>query len=109
MINVKADKDKPLFDDRSIEPFGVKLMGNFLFKRQIGDPGTGLGSGYVSPGHNSAYVDPETGKQFLIFHTRFPGRGEEHEVRVHEMHMNADGWPVVSPIAMRLWKRIPRN
>ncbi|CAM4381391.1 family 43 glycosylhydrolase [Paenibacillus xylanexedens] len=97
MINVKADKDKPLFDDRSIEPFGVKLMGNFLFERQIGDPGTGLGSGYVSPGHNSAYVDPETGKQFLIFHTRFPGRGEEHEVRVHEMHMNADGWPVVSP------------
>lgn len=97
MINVKADKDKPLFDDRSIEPFGVKLLGNFLFQRQIGDPGTGQGIGYVSPGHNSAYVDAETGKQFLIFHSRFPGRGEEHEVRVHEMHMNSEGWPVVSP------------
>ncbi|WP_440119262.1 family 43 glycosylhydrolase [Paenibacillus sp. QZ-Y1] len=97
MTNVKADKDKPLFDDRSIEPFGVKLLGNFLFQRQIGDPGTGLGTGYVSPGHNSAYVDAETGKQFLIFHSRFPGRGEEHEVRVHEMHMNSEGWPVVSP------------
>ena len=24
-------------------------------------------------------------------------RDLEHEVRVHEMHMNADGWPVVSP------------
>ncbi|SDK11405.1 arabinan endo-1,5-alpha-L-arabinosidase [Paenibacillus sp. OK060] len=97
MINVKADKDKPLFDDRSIEPFGVKLLGNFLFQRQIGDPGTGQGIGYVSPGHNSAYVDAETGKQFLIFHSRFPGRGEEYEVRVHEMHMNSEGWPVVSP------------
>ncbi|MDN4603515.1 family 43 glycosylhydrolase [Paenibacillus sp. F6_3S_P_1C] len=97
MINVKADKDKPLFDDRSIEPFGVKLLGNFLFQRQIGDPGTGQGIGYVSPGHNSAYIDAESGKQFLIFHSRFPGRGEEHEVRVHEMHMNSEGWPVVSP------------
>ncbi|MGC5771930.1 family 43 glycosylhydrolase [Paenibacillus pabuli] len=97
MINVKADKDKPLFDDRSIEPFGVKLLGNYLFQRQIGDPGTGQGIGYVSPGHNSAYVDAATGKQFLIFHSRFPGRGEEHEVRVHEMHMNSEGWPVVAP------------
>jgi arabinan endo-1,5-alpha-L-arabinosidase len=72
MINVKADPTKPLFDDRSIEPYGVKLMGNFLFERNIGDPGTGIGTGYVSPGHNSAYYDPATGKQFLIFHTRFP-------------------------------------
>ncbi len=75
MIQVKADKDKPLFDDASIEPFGVKLMGNYLFQRQIGDPGTGQGIGYVSPGHNSAYIDPESGKHFLIFHSRFPGRG----------------------------------
>ena len=38
-------------------------MGNFLFERKIGDPGTGIGTGYVSPGHNSAYYDPATGKQ----------------------------------------------
>lgn len=31
MANVKSDPRKPLFDDRSIEPYGVKLMGNFLF------------------------------------------------------------------------------
>lgn len=97
MIKVMADKDKPLFDDESIEPFGVKLLGNYLYERQIGDPGTGQGTGYVSPGHNSAYYDEETGKHFLIFHSRFPNRGEEHEVRVHEMHMNSEGWPVVSP------------
>ncbi|WP_328285299.1 LamG-like jellyroll fold domain-containing protein [Paenibacillus alkaliterrae] len=97
MINVKADPSRPIFDDRSIEPFGVKLMGNFLFDRKIGDPGTGIGTGYVSPGHNSAYYDPETGKQFLIFHTRFPQRGEAHEIRVHQMFMNSDGWPVVAP------------
>jgi arabinan endo-1,5-alpha-L-arabinosidase len=97
MANVKADPTKPLFDDASIAPYGVKLMGNFLFERQLGDPGTGIGTGYVSPGHNSAYYDPATGKHFLIFHSRFPERGEQHEIRVHQMFMNADGWPVVSP------------
>lgn len=97
MINVKADPNLPIFDDRSIEPYGVKLMGNFLFERKVGDPGTGIGTGYVSPGHNSAYYDPVTGKSFLIFHTRFPERGEQHEIRVHQMYMNQNGWPVVAP------------
>jgi arabinan endo-1,5-alpha-L-arabinosidase len=96
MINVRG-RLGTIFDDRSIEPFGVKQMGNFLFKRMIGDPGEGIGTGYVSPGHNSAYYDADTGKHYLFFHTRFPQRGEAHEVRVHQMFMNQDGWPVVAP------------
>jgi arabinan endo-1,5-alpha-L-arabinosidase len=97
MANVKANPAKPLFDDASIAPYGVKLMGNFLFERRLGDVGTGIGTGYVSAGHNSAYYDAATGKHFLIFHSRFPERGEQHEIRVHQMFMNADGWPVVAP------------
>lgn len=72
-------------------------MGNFLFERKVGDPGTGIGVGYKSPGHNSVYLDPETGQQFLVFHSRFPETGEMHEVRIHQMFMNEDGWPVVAP------------
>ncbi len=97
MITVKANPALPLFDDRSIEPYGVKLMGNFLFERKAGAAGMGPGTGYVSPGHNSAYYDADTGKHFLIFHTRFPQQGEMHEIRVHQMYMNRDGWPVVAP------------
>jgi len=97
MTNVKANASLPLFDDASIAPYGVKLMGNYLFERNLGETGTGIGTGYVSPGHNSAYYDPATGKHFLIFHTRFPERGEQHEIRVHQMQMNADAWPVVAP------------
>lgn len=67
-------------------------MGNFLFKNKGGSD-----AGYVSPGHNSAYYDEKSGRSYLIFHTRFPGRGEEHEVRVHQMFMNKNGWPVVAP------------
>ncbi|RZA34329.1 MAG: glycoside hydrolase family 43 [Lysobacteraceae bacterium] len=97
MAEVRSDPTRPLFDDASIAPHGVKLMGNFLFERKLGEPGTGIGTGYVSPGHNSAYYDAATGQHFLVFHARFPERGEQHEIRVHQMFMNADGWPVVAP------------
>ncbi len=85
-----------LFDDASIAPYGVKLMGNFQMDNVDGEIAN-IGTGYVSPGHNSTYVDPDAGKMFLIFHTRFPTRGEGHEVRVHQMLMNTEGWPVVAP------------
>jgi len=97
MVNVKANASLPIFDDASIAPFGVKLMGNFLFERKLGETGTGIGTGYVSPGHNSAYYDAATGKHFIIFHSRFPQRGEAHEIRAHQLLMNADGWPLITP------------
>ncbi len=78
-----------VFDDKAIEPYGTKLMGNFRFVES--------GTGYVSPGHNSAYYDADAKKYYLIFHTRFPEQGEAHQVRVHQMFINEDGWPVVAP------------
>lgn len=83
--------------DVSNAQFGNKLMGNFVFDRQLGDPGMGTGVGYMSPGHNSVYFDPDTEEEFLVFHARFPNRGEAHEVRIHQMFMNQNGWPVVAP------------
>ena len=85
-----------LFDDASIAPHGVKLMGGYRFLAVAGEPQV-ASRGYVSPGHSSAYRDPDTGKLFNVFHTRFVGRGEQHEVRVHQMFINAEGWPVVAP------------
>lgn len=75
--------------------YGTKLMGSLLFDKQAGDAGTD--HGYMSPGHNSAYYDADTGKYYVVFHTRFPGGGEGHQVRVHQMFMNEDGWLVASP------------
>jgi len=95
MATVKADPTKPLFDDASIAPHGQKLLGNHQFTLAAGETGTPLG--YVSAGHNSAFYDAATKQHFLIFHTRFPNTGEMHEVRVHEMFINEDGWPVVAP------------
>ena len=95
LINAKGAPGT-VFDDASIAPYGVKLMGNYQFLHVAGEPQT-LSRGYVSPGHNSAYYDPATGKYFLVFHTRFVGRGEVHEVRVHQMFLSEDGWLVVAP------------
>ncbi|WP_138493349.1 lipocalin-like domain-containing protein [Paenibacillus pinistramenti] len=77
--------------------YGNKLIGNYLFDRKVGDPGTGTGVGYVSPGHNSVFQDNTTGQSFLVFHSRFPNTGEMHEVRVQQIFMNKQGWPVVAP------------
>lgn len=85
-----------LFDDTSIAPHGVKLMGGYRFVHQTGEPGSSA-TGYLSPGHNSAYHDEAGDKYYLFFHTRFLYRGEMHQVRVHQIYFNEDGWPVVAP------------
>lgn len=85
-----------LFDDSAIAPHGVKLMGNARFLSLEGEPSAST-TGYVSPGHNSAYYDAENGKTYLFFHTRFVGTGELHEVRVHQLHLTEDDWLVVAP------------
>ncbi|MEJ7805243.1 MAG: glycoside hydrolase family 43 protein [Telluria sp.] len=96
MASVKANPALPLFDDASIAPHGQKLFGNHQFAAGAGE--AGVASGYVSAGHNSARYEAATQQYFLFFHARFPGRGEQHEIRVHEMFINEDGWPVVAPL-----------
>lgn len=93
MINAYGPEDT-MFNDRAIEPYGTKLIGNFRFMDKNRDT---TGIGYVSPGHNSAYYDQEENKYFIFFHSRFPSRGEHHEVRVHQFFFNDQGWPVIAP------------
>ncbi len=93
MREVKSNPNLPLFDDASIAPHAMKLMGSHRFMNGEG----GFGHGYQSPGHSTAFCDDLSARCHLIFHTRFPGRGEFHEVRVHELFFNADEWPVIAP------------
>ena len=88
MLNARNNTD-------TLSKYGVKLMGGFNFVSETGDVAEGWG--YLSPGHNSVYYDANTKKYFLVTHTRFPNRGEEHSVRVHELFLNADNWFVASP------------
>lgn len=78
------------------EPYGVKIMGGYEFLADAGDRNK-ITLAYRSPGHCSAYYDEETGRYFLIFHTRFANSGESYQVRVHQMYPTSDGWLVASP------------
>ncbi|MBN2343155.1 MAG: glycoside hydrolase family 43 protein [Deltaproteobacteria bacterium] len=71
---------------------GVKMMGDHVWAN------TGGSHGYVSPGHNSSYYEAATDTYFLIFHARFPLTGNFHQIRVHQMYMTIDGWPVAAPL-----------
>lgn len=84
------------FDDAAIAPYGVKLMGGYQFKALDGESKK-TEPVYRSPGHNSAIYDTDTGKYFLVFHTRFLSTGNYHAVRVHQFYFNENGWPVVTP------------
>lgn len=68
---------------------GIKVMGNYNMPN--------IWYAYKAPGHNSALIDDKTGKRFLIYHTRFQGRGETHQLRVHQQFLNEQGWPVTAP------------
>lgn len=84
------------FDNASIAPYGVKLMGNYRFSLVAGEPGS-VARGYLSPGGTSLYRDPTTGRVIMTIHMRFVGRGEVHEVRTYQLYMNEDGWFVSAP------------
>ncbi len=68
---------------------GMKLMGAY----------TGWGSmtrGERAQGHNSVLVDND-GDAFLVYHTKFDDGTDFHEVRVHPLFVNEDGWLVTAP------------
>ena len=67
---------------------GVKLFGNYKWDK--------MSTAELAQGHNSAIVD-HRGHLLLVYHTRFNNGTEGHQVRVHEMWQNQDGWLVTSP------------
>ena len=84
------------FHDADYEGYGVKLMGGYCLENIDSDTKKNRVA-YRSPGHCSAILEEETGRYFLIFHTRFASGGGSYSVRVHQMMMNEEGWPVALP------------
>ena len=69
---------------------GIRLMGSVEWS------GNDNANIEVAQGHNSAFVD-EDGTAYVVYHTRFSNRNEEHEVRVRELLTTADDWLVAAP------------
>ena len=71
---------------------GEKLLGSYgeWGYQAVGDDGE------TAQGHNSI-IAADDGRTYLVYHTRFHNRGEAHEVRVHQVFQNQDGWLVAAP------------
>ena len=51
---------------------------------------------FKAQGHNSALMDDD-GKLYVVYHTKFDDAFGFHEVRVHQLIMNEDGWITAAP------------
>lgn len=67
---------------------GVKMMGAYKWPT--------MDLPQIAQGHNSVTTDRE-GRSFVIYHTRFVDGNEGHQVRVHQLFTNLDGWLVTTP------------
>lgn len=67
---------------------GVLLFGGYKWDAMSGAE--------IAQGHNSAFVD-DKGRAFVVYHTRFSNAGEGHQVRVHQLFLNDEGWLMAAP------------
>lgn len=101
--------DGPYVDSKNATALYDKYYLNFGSGENDGNRGTNIFGAYGewgnktvgasserSQGHNSA-IAAEDGRAYLVYHTRFQNKGEAHEVRVHQLFQNEDGWLVAAP------------
>ncbi|MBQ9357227.1 MAG: glycoside hydrolase family 43 protein [Prevotella sp.] len=75
---------------------GVNIFGAYSKWGNQLTGGANAASGERSQGHNSI-IAAEDGRTYLVYHTRFQNWGEGHQVRVHQVFQNEDGWLVACP------------
>ena len=80
------------FGPNAVSNRGVNIFGAYT---SWGNQSKG-NLGERSQGHNSI-IAAEDGRTYLVYHTRFQNWGESHQVRVHQVFQNKDGWLVAAP------------
>ena len=75
---------------------GVNIFGAYSNWGNQLTGGAGESSGERSQGHNSV-IAAEDGRAYLVYHTRFQNWGEGHQVRIHQLFQNKNGWLVAAP------------
>lgn len=83
--------------DKINTKYGIKISGNYKLP--------GMSKSYKSGGHNSA-IKTDNSNYFLVYHTRF-SYDNNYQLRVHQMMMNKEKWPVNLPFAYTAKKPSP--
>ena len=73
---------------------GMRLMGAY------NDWGGLQNVGECAQGHNSACQD-DKGRSFVVYHTKFNDGTIGHQVRIHQLFVNQNGWLVAAPFCYR--------
>jgi len=74
--------------------YGFPIMQNYKWSWWA------TGTGQVAQGHNSALQDDD-GNAYLIYHRKFDNGTAWHNVEVHQLFINENGWIVASPFHYR--------
>ena len=101
--------DGPFVDSHNQDALYPKYLLNFGPDESDGNRGVNIfgaygewgnktvgNNGERSQGHNSVIAAPD-GRSYLVYHTRFQNQGEGHQVRVHQLYQNEEGWLVAAP------------
>ncbi len=67
---------------------GMKIMGGYQW--------AGMSVAEIAQGHNSALMD-EDGNAMLFYHTKLNNGTIAHQLRVHQLFVNQDGWITAAP------------
>ena len=76
------------YGSKATDNRGVLLMEGYQWET--------MPKGEVAQGHNSAFIDAQ-GRAFVVYHTKFNDGTFGHEVRIHQLFLNEDGWLVAAP------------
>lgn len=76
------------YDSNAGDNRGVLLMGGYQWDT--------MPVAEIAQGHNSAFTDKE-GRSFVVYHTKFNDGSIGHQVRVHQLFLNDEGWLMAAP------------
>ncbi len=79
---------------------GVKIMQNYQW--------SWLNYASTSQGHNSVVVDDD-GTPYIIYHTKYADGSIGHNVEVHTLVVNEDGWYLAAPFQKTQYDKIITN
>ncbi|MBO9701129.1 MAG: glycoside hydrolase family 43 protein [Sporocytophaga sp.] len=85
--------DKYIFNYGNNTQYGMPIMQNYKYNWwTMAD---------VAQGHNSVLRD-EDGSAYLVYHTKFDNGTAWHNVEVHQLFFNENGWPLAAPFEYRV-------
>lgn len=97
---VDANGNSAIFDSYIMNYDGKSTKNNRGVKLMAGYQWPTMAKGEISQGHNSV-LTTKGGKSFVVYHTKFNDGTAGHEIRVHQLYTNEDGWLVAAPYEYR--------